>query len=99
VHRSGESMSKSGWIASVSLVALVSAASATAAERVGEAVKINTVVVGAEGAKSEGDAVYRDELVRANATGLGQFQFKDGTKLAIGPNASVTIDKYVMGEG
>jgi hypothetical protein len=92
-------MSKGTEIAFAGLVVLASAAPAAAFERVGEAVKINTVVVGAEGAKNVGDAVYRDELVRANATGLGQFEFKDGTKLAIGPNASVVIDKYVLGEG
>jgi hypothetical protein len=45
------------------------------------------------------DAVHRDERVRANASGVGQFQFDDGTKLAVGPNASVVIDKYVLGEG
>jgi hypothetical protein len=78
---------------------LVGAALAAAQDRVGEAVKINTAVIGVDGEKTVGDAVYRDELVRANATGLGQFQFYDGTRLAIGPNASVVIDKYVLGEG
>src|SRR5688572_1256570 len=87
------------WIAFVGILVLTSAASATAQERVGQAVKINTSVVGAEGDKTVGDAVYRNELVRANATGLGQFQFEDGTRLAIGPNASVVIDKYVLGDG
>ena len=43
--------------------------------------------------------MHREELVRANASGVGQFQFHDGTKLAIGPNASVKIDKFVLGEG
>jgi hypothetical protein len=92
-------MSSFRRIAGAGIFVLASAGSVSASEQVGEAVKINTVVVGAEGAKTEGDAVYRDELVRANATGLGQFEFKDGTKLAIGPNASVVIDKYVLGEG
>jgi hypothetical protein len=70
-----------------------------AAEKVGQAVKINVVVTGGAGPMSTGDAVHRDERVRANASGVGQFQFDDGTKLAIGPNASVVIDKYVLGEG
>ena len=87
------------WMACVGILVLASAASATAQERVGQAVKINTAVVGAEGDKTVGDPVYRNELVRANATGLGQFQFEDGTRLAIGPNASVVIDRYVLGEG
>lgn len=97
----GESMSIRipKWMACVGILVLASATSATAQERVGEAVKINTAVIGVEGEKTEGDAVYRDELVRANATGLGQFEFHDGTRLAVGPNASVVIDKYVLGAG
>src|SRR6185503_5745497 len=33
-----------------------------------------------------------------NNTGLGQFQFIDGTKLAIGPNAAIVIDDFVLGD-
>jgi hypothetical protein len=76
-----------------------SAAFGNAAEKVGQAVKINVTVSGAAGALSTGDAVHRDERVRANASGVGQFRFDDGTRLAIGPNASIVIDKYVLGEG
>ena len=72
---------------------------AHAAEKVGQARKIDVTVTGAAGSLSTGDAVHRDERIRANATGLGQFEFQDGTKLAVGPNASVVIDKYVLGEG
>ena len=75
------------------------APNSSAAEKVGKAVKINVTVTGASGSMRTGDAVHRDERVRANASGNGQFQFDDGTKLAIGPNANVVIDKYVLGEG
>jgi hypothetical protein len=68
-------------------------------EKVGQAVKINVTVSGASGSMSTGDAVHRNERVRANASGVGQFQFDDGTRLAIGPNANIVIDKYVLGEG
>ena len=70
-----------------------------AAEKVGNAVKINVVITGDEGVMTTGDPVHRDERVRANASGVGQFQFDDGSKLAVGPNATVVIDKYVLGEG
>ena len=70
-----------------------------AAEKVGQAIKINVTVTGDSGSMNTGDAVHRNERVRANASGLGQFEFDDGTKLAVGPNASVVIDKYVIGEG
>jgi hypothetical protein len=84
---------------SILLVSLVSVSSSNAAEKVGQAVKINVTVTGGAGPMSNGDAVHRDERVRANASGLGQFRFDDGTKLAVGPNATVVIDKYVLGEG
>jgi hypothetical protein len=70
-----------------------------AAEKVGQAVKIDVTVTGTAGSIDTGDAVHRNERVRANASGLGQFEFADGSKLAVGPNASVVIDKYVLGEG
>jgi len=41
--------------------------------------------------------VNRNERIRTNQTGLGQFQFIDGTKLAVGPNATVVVDDYVLG--
>jgi hypothetical protein len=72
---------------------------AYAGEKVGEARKIDVTVTGAAGSLGKGDAVHRDERIRANASGLGQFEFEDGTKLAVGPNASVVIDKFVLGEG
>jgi hypothetical protein len=75
------------------------APNAIAAEKVGNAVKINVTVTGATGPLTTGDPVHRDERVRANASGVGQFQFDDGSKLAVGPNANVVIDKYVLGEG
>jgi hypothetical protein len=68
-------------------------------ERVGRAVKVNVTVTGAAGSLSTGSPVHRNERVRVNRTGLGQFEFRDGTKLAVGPNANVVIDKYVLGEG
>jgi hypothetical protein len=70
-----------------------------AAEKVGQAVKIDITVSGNSGSMRTGDAVHRNERVRANASGLGQFEFEDGAKLVVGPNASVVIDKYVLGEG
>ena|SRR5688572_19636780 len=79
------------------LAAMVSVAHS--AEKVGQAVKINVTVTGNSGSIDTGDPVHRNERVRANAVGLGQFEFVDGTKLAVGPNASVVIDKYVLGEG
>ena len=39
--------------------------------------------------------VHRDEKIKTSQSGLGQFLFRDGTKLAVGWGSSVTIDKFV----
>lgn len=79
-----------GFIAAIAL-----AAPSLAADKVGEAVRISTRVTGQGGALATGDAIYRDERIRSNASGVGAFVFEDGTKLAIGPNSNVVIDRYV----
>jgi hypothetical protein len=43
--------------------------------------------------------VYFNDRLQSNASGVGQFQFVDGSKLAIGPNASIVIDKFVYSGG
>jgi hypothetical protein len=69
------------------------------AQEVGKAVAIGDTVTGAQGKLVVQSPVHRDERIRTNLSGLGQFRFHDGTKLAVGPNAAVVIDKYVLGEG
>jgi hypothetical protein len=69
------------------------------AQEVGKAVAIGDTVTGAQGKLVVQSPVHRDERIRTNVSGLGQFRFHDGTKLAIGPNATVVIDRYVLGEG
>ncbi|MBD9647289.1 FecR domain-containing protein [Ensifer sp. ENS09] len=69
--------------------------SASAAEPVGKAVEIRTAVSGARGAIAVKDPVYRNERISTSKSGLGQFVFEDGTKLAVGWGSSVVIDKFV----
>ena len=73
------------------------------AERVGSTIEAQSTVSG-EGAVGKrviarADPIYRDERLRSNLTGLGQFQLGDGTKLVLGRNASLVIDRYVIGGG
>ncbi|HEV7319087.1 MAG TPA: FecR domain-containing protein [Ensifer sp.] len=70
-------------------------ASLFAAEPVGKAVEIRTAVSGARGAIAVRDPVYKDERISTSKSGLGQFVFEDGTKLAVGWGSSVVIDKFV----
>jgi hypothetical protein len=67
-----------------------------AAETVGQAVLIRTEVKGAGGPLAVDDPVHRDEQIRTSISGLGQFTFRDGTRLAVGAGSSVTIDKFVF---
>ncbi|MDK1386241.1 FecR domain-containing protein [Sinorhizobium sp. 8-89] len=67
-----------------------------AAEVIGEATRIRTEVRGAGGPLAVKDPVHRDERILTSKSGLGQFVFRDGTKLAIGWGSSVVIDKFVF---
>jgi hypothetical protein len=67
-----------------------------AAEPIGKAVEIRTAVTGAGGDFSINDPVHRDERIRTSKSGLGQFVFRDGTKLAVGWGSSVVVDKFVF---
>ena len=74
-----------------------------AAERVGSTIAAQSTVSG-EGAVGKrivatADPIYRDERLRSNLTGLGQFERGDGTKLVLGRNASLVIDRYVFSSG
>ncbi len=75
---------------------LLAPLSLKAAEQVGQAVLIKTEVTGAGGALAVEDPVHRDEQIRTSISGLGQFTFRDGTRLAVGAGSSVTIDKFVF---
>ncbi|CDX16891.1 conserved exported hypothetical protein [Mesorhizobium sp. ORS 3324] len=87
------------WVAIVALTATLNNATPTrAAEAVGQAVVIKTAVTGATGPLEVSAPVHRDERIRTSNTGLGQFVFLDGTKLAVGWGSSVVIDKYVFND-
>lgn len=72
------------------------AAPAAAVEPIGKAVEIKTAVTGASGDVSINDPVFQDERIRTSKSGLGQFVFRDGTKLAVGWGSSVVVDKFVF---
>jgi hypothetical protein len=79
------------------------ASGALAAERVGRTIEAQDTVSG-EGAVGKrviarADPIYRDERLRSNVTGLGQFELGDGSKLVLGRNASLIVDRYVTNGG
>ncbi|MCX7304388.1 MAG: FecR domain-containing protein [Hyphomicrobiales bacterium] len=70
---------------------------AVSAEQIGEATLVKTSVTGNGRTLAARSAVNRDERIRTSSAGLGEFVFRDGTKLAVGANSSVVIDKFVFG--
>ena len=68
-------------------------------DSIGETVKIVDKVT-AEFDKDErdlstGDGVNQDELILVSDNGIGEFEFLDKTKLALGSGAQLRLDKYV----
>ena len=75
---------------------MASAAGAVAAEEIGKAVAITVSVSGDGGPLGVSSPIHRDERIRTSSSGTGQFLFKDGTKLAVGPNSSLVLDRSVF---
>ena len=45
---------------------------------------------------SRNSDIYFLDRISTNATGVGEFEFADGTKLAVGPSASLVVDAYIL---
>jgi hypothetical protein len=80
--------------AALSLMLLVSS-SVSAAPPIGTTVKATTTVSANGRTLRPSSPLFLNDVLRSNATGVGQFVFDDGTKLAMGPSASLTIDKSI----
>src|SRR5262245_9226957 len=79
-------------IATASFVALL-AGSVLAADRGGSWIEAQGTVGGQGAVGKRGiaraDPIYRNERLRSNLTGMGQFQLGDGTKVVLSRNASL----------
>ncbi len=73
--------------------------SARAATDIGKATAITTSVTGTLDSQSvvlkSGDDIFANQTVTTNSAGVGQFEFRDRTKLAIGPGSTVVLDNFV----
>jgi hypothetical protein len=77
---------------------LLLAPGAFAAEEIGKAMAITVTVSGDSGVLRASSPIHRDERIRASNSGQGQFEFRDGTKLAVGPNSSLVLDRSVFAD-
>lgn len=72
---------------------------ARAALEIGTARAVKNEVVGTVEAKEhkikEGDPVHQAEIIKTATDSEGEFVFQDDTKLAVGPDSAITLDKFV----
>ena len=77
------------------LFAFIASSPAIAAPPIGTTVQASTTVSASGRTLQKSSPIFLNDVLRSNATGVGQFVFDDGTKLAMGPSASLTIDKSI----
>lgn len=82
-------------IALACILTLFGFGSAQAASPIGTAVSTSTTVSAGGRTLQKSSPIFFNDLLKSNATGLGQFVFDDGTKLAMGPSASIKIDQSI----
>ncbi|MHA1553194.1 MAG: FecR family protein [Alphaproteobacteria bacterium] len=70
-----------------------------AAEGIGEAAAIDdnveAALAGSVTVINSGDLLYQNQIVTTDNTGTAQIEFRDGTLLAVGPSATITLDEFV----
>ena len=82
-------------------IAIVTAmhGNARAADDIGKATAIKTSVTGTRDSQSivlkTGDDIFANQTVATDGAGVGQFEFRDKTKLALGPGSTVVLDNFV----
>lgn len=75
--------------------AFIATGLASAAAPIGKTVGASTTVSASGRTLSTASPLFLNDVLKSNSTGLGQFIFDDGTKLAMGPSASLTIDRSI----
>lgn len=100
-------LTRTAWLACA--LAIVAAISVTVAEasaansEVGTAVVVRRTVTGILGTEERplkaGSRVHRNELVRTGPQAQAELKLDDNTKLALGPDAELRLDEYVVSPG
>ena len=95
------SVSLSRIVVAAIALALVAAlpGAVQAATDIGKATAIKTSVTGTLDSRSivlkTGDEIFAKQTVTTDGAGVGQFEFRDKTRLAIGPGSTVVLDDFV----
>jgi hypothetical protein len=89
-------MNRLAIAACLAIPMLVGPAPVAAQTVIGAAETIETSVTGdAERSIQQGSSIHANERIRTNRSGLGHFEFLDGTKLVIGPDSNLLLDELV----
>ena len=84
----------------VAFAAVLAVGGALAGEPIGTVLRAAQTVKasGTQGTRvlSRSDDVFYMDRISSNGTGSGEFQFSDGTKLAVGPGANLVVDEFVF---
>lgn len=79
------------------LAAVVSLSPTMAATEIGEAEDIKASVSTDRTPNIVSQSkIFQDDRVSVNSSGLGHFRFLDGTKIVVGPGASLKLDKTIF---
>ena len=74
-----------------------------APENIGKADRIKNSVTGSIAGRSKrlsrGDSVFQNQRIRTRSNSTAQIRFKDNTRLAVGANSSIVLDKAVFSGG
>ena len=86
-------------LATILLASTLARADAPTDGDIGAATAVTTLVAGARGDEEVplkvGDKVFQDETITTDDKGVGQFEFGDRTRIAIGPGSTVVLDHFV----
>lgn len=89
-----------GLLLSMAMVFVLSEAAVPAGAPVGKVVGAAATVraSGNTGARvlTKNANIFFLDRISTNSTGVGEFEFSDGTKLAVGPSASLVVDQFVF---
>jgi ferric-dicitrate binding protein FerR (iron transport regulator) len=87
----------------LTITILLMACGSAAADNVGKATSITTSVTGTSSGAVKplrnGDEIFLNDQIETDDKGIGQFEFRDNTKLAVGPGSKVKIDEFVFAGG
>ena len=83
-------------IVSLAIAVVSDTTESFAQEVIGDAVRVDDTVSGSRsGVLNSSSSIRSNETIKSNRTGLGHFEFKDGTKMVVGPDANLVLDENV----